>query len=303
MLMAQLERDDWLGFAYAVEAPPAIDLGAIAEPAFGGTEHALAVSFFKKMMPPRKVRAGGKEKSARRETKKSAQMTSSVKRMSGIKLQETTSGGKDTSSSAGEDGEDAPHGGKKSGKATASKKSGKQGTSSENKDTATSSAEEDEEQAPRAGKKSAKATSSKKGGGRANKQAAALPPGLLGKAEEALQAIGFTRRQAAVLGQKIAGTAEDALGSDAFLLTEDEKRVATDGLSGATIHDLEDLVAELVHQKADFFKEYLENADGNITSGQDKSAEPLSLLADTVLDPNKKTKGKPKKRAGAAAKK
>ncbi|CAD7924448.1 unnamed protein product [Amoebophrya sp. A120] len=131
---------------------------------------------------------------------------------------------------------------------------------------------------------------------------AALPPGLLGEAEAALQAIGFTRRQAHALGQQIADTAEGELKSEAMRLNDEERQIAEKGLGGATILDLQDLVAELVHQKPEFFHEY---TDGDDAVNADTQAaldrgEPVSILAHKVKKakhPKAGAKHKPKAKA------
>ncbi|CAD7924456.1 unnamed protein product [Amoebophrya sp. A120] len=100
------------------------------------------------------------------------------------------------------------------------------------------------------------------------------------EAEAALQDVGFSKKQAARLSVKIAGTdLGDTLGSGFLNLTEEEKRIADQGLGGgANIFDLNGLVDELVEQKASFFARTLSPESQESAGKARESGQPVSFF-------------------------
>ncbi|CAD7924440.1 unnamed protein product [Amoebophrya sp. A120] len=266
LLLGKLEKaESWLSFAYA-EKPvaPAIDLRALAAAEFGGTETVAAFAMFQKAMPPRKrYPKGVKQAAASDGSEEDDDDDDDDEEDEASSEDERDSKGKVKSSIAKKKGSKRAQARSRSGSSTRSK-----------------------------GKKTARALP-KKSPAKPKAKVAALPPGLLGEAEAALQAIGFTRRQAQLIGQKIAGTAADDLGSDAVTLTDEELQIAQKGLNGAAILDLQDLVCELVQQKASFFKEYQGGEEEAHDENEKDEGQQISILASARRG---KKKAKPKKR-------
>ncbi|CAD7924452.1 unnamed protein product [Amoebophrya sp. A120] len=110
-----------------------------------------------------------------------------------------------------------------------------------------------------------------------------LPPGLIGQAIAALQDVGFDPQQAVLLSRKIA--AVDAAELNERALTDGERAVAQKGLGGVNIPDLDELVEQLVAQKAVFFAEALSPESQAEAGAARDRGEPMSLLADRCADP------------------
>ncbi|CAD7932945.1 unnamed protein product [Amoebophrya sp. A120] len=125
---------------------------------------------------------------------------------------------------------------------------------------------------------------------------------LLNEAQAALMDVGFSRHQAKIIAEKIAGVTADQLDQKSGL-TEEEKKIASAGLGGAKVNDLQDLAEELVHQKGTFFaKRFSPESQQEAMRGK-AAGQPMSLLEEKCANPGatsllsgveKKTKGKRK---------